>query len=222
MTPKDQMRESLTAESAYEAIRQKIVDGEYLPSQRLVETQLAQELGFSRHNIRVALDRLHSDGLVRLEPHRGATVATLNREDCLDILVARETLEGEVARLAARSATTEQLLALQETLEIMRDALTSGDFDRYSSHNITFHKLIYQASGNHTIPELISLLRLRLVRLQLRTILIPGRSEQSIAEHEAIYQAIASRDEAAADTAAREHMRNLRSTVAKAWTLVRL
>src|SRR5690606_20313746 len=60
-----------SADEAYERLKRGILDGEYLPSQRLVESKLADALGVSRHNVRVALDRLHSDGLVVLEPNRG-------------------------------------------------------------------------------------------------------------------------------------------------------
>lgn len=210
------------SDSAYETIRQKIIDGEFYPSQRLIEAQLAQSLGFSRHNVRTALDRLASDGLVRLEPNRGATVATLNLEDAVDILVAREALEAAVTRLAAEKATDEQVEQMGELIATMREALGDERFDDYSATNVRFHKLIHQASGNETMPELIATLRLRMSRLQLRSILIPGRSEKSIAEHEAIYLAIKARDANVAAEAAAEHLRSLRSAITRAWSLVKL
>ncbi|MCA9960745.1 MAG: GntR family transcriptional regulator, partial [Anaerolineales bacterium] len=85
---------------AYEQIKQKIIDGEYAPTQRLVEANLSQELGVSRHKVRAALERLHLDGLVHIEPNRGATVMSLELPEVLDILMAREVLEGGVAYLA--------------------------------------------------------------------------------------------------------------------------
>ena len=203
------------SDSAYETVRRKIIDGEYHPSQRLIEAQLAQSLGLSRHNVRTALDRLAADGLVKLEPNRGASVATLDLGDAVDILVAREAL-------AAENVTDEQIQRLGELIAAMRDALSAEEYPDYSATNVRFHHLIHEASGNRTMPELIATLRLRMSRLQLRSILIPGRSERSILEHEAIYQAVAERDPEAAAEAAARHMRSLREAISKAWSLVKL
>src|SRR5690606_26223759 len=74
---------------------------------------------------------------------------------------------------------------------------------------VMFHQKVYEASGSRTIPDLIKTLRLRLARLQLRTILIPGRSEGSLAEHVAIYEALRARDADAAAAAARGHVASL-------------
>ncbi len=210
------------ADLAYEQIKQKILDGEYAPSQRLVETNLAQELGLGRHNVRSALDRLHKDGLVHIEPNRGATVKSVELEEVLDILMAREILEGGVAFLAAERINADQVKQLEDCLNIMKGALQNGEYELYSSKNKVFHQIFYEASGNQTMPQLINLLRQRLARLQMRTILIPGRTDQSIGEHEAIFQALQAQDCPAADQAARAHMSNLRITIQKNWQLIRL
>lgn len=205
----------------YHQIKQKILDGEYAPSQRLIETSLAQELGVGRHKIRAALDHLQADGLVQIEPNRGATVKSLELAEVLDILVAREALEGGVAYLAAERVEANQIQQLAECLEIMRKALDEGAYDLYSATNKSFHQIIYDASGNQTMPQLIDSLRQRLARLQLRSILIPGRAKQSLAEHNAILQAMQTQDAPAAERAARAHLSGLRKAIEKAWQLVR-
>ena len=207
---------------AYEQIKQKILDGEYTPAQRLIETNLAQDLGVSRHKVRAALDRLHLDGLVHIEPNRGATVRSLELPDVLDILRAREVLEAGVASLAAKQITAAQIDQLEDCLNTMREALNTGEYEQYSTTNKIFHQIIYEASGNETMPQLINVLRQRLARLQFRTILIPGRTEKSIQEHEALFLALQARDAASADQAARAHMIGLRGAIEKAWQLVRL
>ena len=211
-----------SADQAYERLKRGILDGEYLPSQRLVESKLADALGVSRHNVRVALDRLHSDGLVVLEPNRGASVATLTLAQALDVLQAREALEVGVGRIAAERIGDDDLRVLQDLVAAMRGALESSEYDRYSATNQTFHRTIYRASGNETLPELIEQTKLRLARLQLRTILIPGRGERSLAEHEAILAALEAGDPDAAERALRTHMSNLRQAIEKAWALLRL
>lgn len=207
---------------AYERIRRRIIEGEYRPSQRLVEATLAASLGVSRHNVRVALDRLQAVGLVHIEPNVGATVAALTLDDALDTLHAREALEVEVAKMAAAridDAAAERLDALVAT---MREALAADEFDRYSATNRAFHDAIFALSGNRTIPELIGLLRLRMAQLQLRTILIPGRAEKSLAEHAAICEALKARDPVGTEAAVRTHLGQLRVAIKRAWSLVRL
>ncbi|HEX7003644.1 MAG TPA: GntR family transcriptional regulator [Trueperaceae bacterium] len=218
--PSEASSEKSATDVAYERIREKIVEGEFRPSQRLVEATLAENLGVSRHNVRVALGRLQSDGLVRIEPNHGATVATLGLEDTLDILVAREALEAEVARLAAERVSAAELEQLEACLRTMKLSLEQSEFENYSKTNRTFHQIIYRASGNGTMPELIALLRLRMARLHVRTILIPGRSDKSLAEHTGILDALREGDADGAEAALRTHMKSLREAIRKAWNLV--
>jgi DNA-binding GntR family transcriptional regulator len=218
--PSDSSFEKSSTDIAYERIREKIVEGEFRPSQRLVEATLAERLGVSRHNVRVALGRLQSDGLVRIEPNHGATVATLGLEDALDILVAREALEAEAVRLAASRVGPAEIERLEECIASMRRAMEKSEFDQYSATNRAFHEVIYDASGNRTTPELIGLLRMRMARLHVRTILIPGRSEKSLVEHTAILEALKAGDGEAAEAALRKHMSSLREAIRKAWNLL--
>jgi len=209
-------------DSAYKQIKQKILDGVYAPAQRLIETNLSQELGVSRHKVRAALDRLHLNGLVHIEPNRGATVMSLDLPEVLDILMAREVLEAGVTYLAAGQIKASETDRLEDCLDTMRAALNAGKYEQYSATNKLFHQIIYEASGNETMPQLINMLRQRLARLQFRIILIPGRTEKSIGEHEAILQALQTQNTSAAEQAARDHMRSLRKAIEKAWQLVRL
>lgn len=214
--------EKSASDKAFEEIRRRIIDGDYRPSQRLVESALATSLGVSRHNVRVALDRLHSVGLVKIEPNVGATVIALTLDDALDALRAREALEVEIARMAVDAIDDATVARLEQRVRAMRESLDAGEYDRYSATNHAFHDTIYAATGNRTIPELIGLIRLRLAQLQLRTILIPGRSERSLAEHTAIYEGLKNRDADETEAAVREHIGQLREALTKAWNLVRL
>jgi DNA-binding GntR family transcriptional regulator len=168
------------------------------------------------------LDRLHTEGLVQIEPNRGATVKSLDLAEVLDILIAREALEAEVAYLAAERIEANQIQRLEACLNAMREALREAEYDRYSATNKIFHQIIYEASGNQTMLQLGTSLRQRLARLQIRIILIPGRTEQTIAEHEAIFQALQAHDASAAKRAARAHLRSLRAAIQKAWQLIQL
>jgi len=208
-------------EQIYQQLRKRIIEGDYYPSERLVEKQLAEEYKTGRYNIRLALQKLQGDGLVIIEPHKGARIAELSLEDIMDILIAREELEVAVVRLAIKNITETECQRLEECINSMRVALSENKFDTYSQVNLRFHRTIYEACRNRSLQILIEMLRSRLARLQLRTILIPGRSEESLIEHQKIFEAFKKRDPILGEQSIRTHMGNLRINIQKAWSLVR-
>ena len=100
-------------ESAYHRLRRDIVDGVYAPREHLVETDVARELGVSRATVRAVLLRLHQDGLVAIQPNRGARVRSFSPDETAKIMRVREVLEGLAASLAAEQASAAQLAALR-------------------------------------------------------------------------------------------------------------
>jgi DNA-binding GntR family transcriptional regulator len=147
---------------------------------------------------------------VNVAPNRGATVANLSIEEAIDILYARQALEGAAASLAAERISDEQLDKLEELIGRMKAALDEKKFDLYSEINVEFHGIIYDACGSKKIPDIISSLRARVVRLQFRTILLPGRNEQSFNEHKGIYEALRKRSPEEAEAAMKKHFESLR------------
>jgi DNA-binding GntR family transcriptional regulator len=209
-------------EEAYDFIRQNILDGVYHPAQRLIESQLIKDIGVGRYHIRVALERLQAIGLVSLEPNRGASVTALELRDVLDILEAREVLEVLTIRLATKNMKPELLDQLNVHFDDMKQALQAEQFERYSEINTSFHEAIYCACGNKSVLELLILLKTRLTRLHLRTILLPGRADISIAEHRRILEALRQQDPDKAEEAIRIHIGTLGETVKRAWNLIRV
>ncbi len=210
-----------SAASAYEDIEAQILSGRLRPAERLVESTLAENLKASRHYVRTALVRLSKDGLVEIEQNKGARVSALTLRDVVDMFVAREGLEAEIVRLAARSITENQLERLNSILQAMRSAFESGQFDEYSELNKAFHQVIYAAAGNDTLAELITRIRLRLARLNMRIILLPGRGDSSLGEHSAIYHALAQRDSQRAVRAIRKHISAVRKDIENGWDLIK-
>jgi len=220
------MREERTSranvQTVHEAIRAAILNGEFSPAQHLVEAQLAERFNAGRHIIRLALERLDAEGLVTIEPNRGAVVTRLTQEEATDILLAREVLDGAAVRLATHRITDQQLQELKGLTEEMARAIDEGEYNRYSELNQRFHAIIYDACGSRKIPELIASLKARVVRFQFRTILVPGRAPRSLAEHQRIYEALARRDPDEAERAAREHVATMREALSQVWELVKL
>ena len=187
-------------------LRDAIVAGRLHPNERLVERELCRTLGVGRSAVRTALARLEQEGLVEHERHRGARVRVIDEREAVEILEARAVLEGLVARHAARRATAEDVEALRAILAEMRRRLDRGDLLAASDQNAVLHRRLVEIADHATASRLISTLRSQLVRFQYRTILVPGRSQRSFAEHEAVVDAVASGDATAAEEAMRTHL----------------
>jgi DNA-binding GntR family transcriptional regulator len=187
-------------------LREAIVTGRFQPSERLVETDVARELGVGRSAVRTALARLEHEGLVEHERHRGARVRLVEAQEAVEILETRAVLEGLAARHAAANATPDDVEDLKRVLDGMRRRLDAGDLLGASDQNAVLHGRILDISGHGTAARLIATLKSQLVRFQYRTILLPGRSERSFWEHSAIVEAIAAGDGAGAEQAMLAHL----------------
>ena len=192
--------------SPEDRLREAIVTGRFQPSERLIEVDVARELGVGRSAVRTALARLEHEGLVEHERHRGARVRLVTAEEAVEILETRAVLEGVAARHAARNASPEDIEDLEQILEGMRRRVDAGDLLGASDQNAVLHTRIVGISRHDTVARLIATLKSQLVRFQYRTILLPGRSEHSFGEHEAIVRAIAAGDSQAAEQAMRAHL----------------
>ena len=190
----------------YERLRAEIVSGRLLPNERLIEADLVKSLGASRTSVRAALVRLAHEGLVEHERNRGAKVRLVGESEAVEILETRAVLEGLIARKAADNATAADVDELREILDSMRTRLDAGDLLGSSEPNVKLHATIQRIANHGTVTRLVSRLNSQLVRYQYRTILQPGRPDRSLAEHEAIVEAIAAGDGDAAEAAMRWHI----------------
>lgn len=191
---------------AEDRLREAIVTGRLQPNERLIESDLAQAFGVSRTLVRAALTRLEHEGLVEHERNRGSRVRLVDKSEAVEILEARAVLEGLSARLAAQRASPEDVEALESILLEMQRLREAGDLLGVSDRNADLHKKLTVIAGHHTARRLIGTLNSQMVRFQYRTILLPGRSERSAAEHAAIVGAVAKGDGRAAEQAMRAHL----------------
>jgi DNA-binding GntR family transcriptional regulator len=172
----------------------------------LLEEELSARLGLGRAAVRMALVRLEHDGLVERERHRGARVRRVSEHEAIEILEARAALEGLAARHAAMNAEEAAIDGLREIIAEMRRLREAGDLMGLSNMNASLHARILEASRHETAKRLSRTLSSQIVRFQYRTVLLPGRPDQSLAEHSAIVEAIASRDPDAAEAAMQRHL----------------
>lgn len=204
---------SRPAEVAYQFIKQKIMDGIYRPSQKLTESELSEVIGVSRNTVKKALLKLEQENLVTLEENKGATIKSFSLDEIINYLEIREVLEGLIAKTAALHISEDKILQLEETLEKMDQYLTQNKLDDYSKCNHQFHNIIYEASTNQQAVEMVKKIKTQLQRLQIKTVLVPGRLQDSYKEHDKILNALRAKDGKWAEDAVKFHVSRVRQTI---------
>jgi DNA-binding GntR family transcriptional regulator len=197
----------------YRRLREGITNGQFHPNERLVEASVATRLGVGRTAVRAALVRLDQEGLVTLEPNRGARVRLITDREAMEIEEVRATLEAMLARRAATRVTAADLRELRQMVVEMRLRVDKNDAVGYSALNAPFHRRIWAAADHATASRLVGSLKSQSIRLQYQTMLRPGRTERSLREHEAIFEALKAHDPDRAESAMREHLAEVLETL---------
>ncbi len=195
-------------ELVLDAIREAIIDGSLKPRERLMEIQLAEELGVSRTPIREALRKLELEGFIVMVPRKGAYVADISFKDIADVYEIRAALEGLAASLAAERITDEELDEMERCLVGKAEAIANHDMEKLVEADTRFHDAIYRASRNDRLTSMINNLREQIQRFRATSLSVPGRMYQSLEEHRTIIEAIQSRDSQLARQVAYEHIEN--------------
>jgi DNA-binding GntR family transcriptional regulator len=200
---------------AYAALHAAIVAGALSPGERLVEEELAERLGYSRGAVRGAILRLGHEGLVSRERNRGARVRRFTLEEAVEILEARAALESLAAGYAALRRTDAEAAELQALVAEMAELQAAGELLAMSERNALMHRRILEISRHQVARDICARLHSQVVRFQFRTVLAPGRSTRSLAEHGEIVGAIGAGERDAAERAMREHLTNVASVLAQ-------
>ena len=193
----------------YERVRDEIVSGALRPGEQLVEARIAADLGVSKTPVREALIRLQRDGLVEIEPYRGARVLEPSATDIREILELRLLIECQIARDLAAHRPAGVLKALESSVAESRTAFATGDTPRVLDSLTAFSDILAEACGNSRMLKLLVDLRSVLLVIGKTSLRAPGREERSIAEHEAIVAAIRNGDEEEAATATARHIHSI-------------
>jgi DNA-binding GntR family transcriptional regulator len=203
-------------EATYQRLKRDIMEGVYTPRQRLIETDIAPALGVSRATLRAVLIRLQHEGLIEIQPNRGAQVRAFSVAEADRILQVRAVLEGLAAAIAAEQATPAQIEALRSIVTEMETTLAAGDLLGQLPLAGRFHRIIIEAAANEFIEQFLSMMHAPLMRHQFRLILAPGRKDESLAEHREILTCLEQHDAAGAEQAMRRHMAQLRHALQQA------
>ena len=195
------------ADQVFEHLETDILSGKYQKGESLTESKLSAELGVSRTPIREALRRLEQEHLIEEAP-KGVVVVGISEKDLEDIFTVRLKLEGSVAAMAALNYTEEQLAVIREALEFQEFYLNKNDPDRIKSMDSRFHETIYKMSGSTVLYDVLEPLHKKILKYRKTSVSNTSRAEASVAEHRAIYDALAARDSQKVERLVTEHLMN--------------
>ena len=176
----------------FNTLRQAILRGELKPGERLMEIQLANKLGVNRTPIREAIRKLELEGLVLMIPRKGAEVAEITEKSLRDVLEVRRALEELAVELVCEKITEEQIQDLKDAAEEFKESLESGDITRIAEADVKFHDVIYMATDNQKLIQLLNNLREQMYRYRVEYLKRSDFHQQLIDEHEEIIETIES------------------------------
>jgi DNA-binding GntR family transcriptional regulator len=186
-------------------LRTQILEGAVAGGERVNEVTLAQQLGLSRGPIREAVKQLASEGLLELQPKRGAFVRSFSARELVDLYALRTTLEMFAARLAAEKRTKQQLAALRASITQAQQQLAAGapyPWDR------DLHRLVVEAADNPPLAWILSLVNQQIQLGRARSAYERDRALAASSEHVSILRAIEAQDGDAAAAAMKMHLEN--------------
>ena len=208
---------SVLADQVRQHLLAGILDGRFAPQSRIVETQVARELGTSQAPVREALRALEAIGIVELLPFRGARVRRPTRREILEAYDVRSALETRAARLGVAQLDDAALADLERLWEAMQSAARKGDGQAVAEADSRFHARIVASGDNHTLER-----TWRSLEPYSRTYLslfVPGADPTWSANiHTPILEAIRRRDVDATVASLEDHFREVQANMAGRWT----
>ncbi|MCR5744060.1 MAG: GntR family transcriptional regulator [Lachnospiraceae bacterium] len=199
----------------FNTLRQAILKGELEPGERLMEVTLANKLGVSRTPVREAIRKLELEGLVLMIPRRGAEVASISEKNMMDVLEVREGLENLALELACQRITPDQIIELKRANVNFENTLSQGDVIAIAEADEHFHELIYKASGNEKLVQVINNIKEQMYRYRLEYIKDAKGRQRLVSEHKEIVGSLERKDLESAKRVMHVHLENQEETVKK-------
>lgn len=206
----------LLSDRAYERIRHDIIGCVLAPGTEISEAQLCAHYKLGKAPVRMALNRLAHDGLVRAMPRRGYRVTEVTLKDIHDVFELRLMLEPQAARMASGRVDAQRLRALDEAC---RAGYQPGDTKstwRFLEANKAFHVEIARATGNRRLAEAVEQLLDEMTRLLHLGLGLRNRSQEMSREHRSLVKALARGDGDTAERICREQIEAARGMVLSA------
>ena len=174
----------------FKTLRQAILRGELKPGERLMEIQLANKLGVSRTPIREAIRKLELEGLVLMIPRKGAEVADITEKSLKDVLEVRRALEELSVKLTCDRITKEEIKELEQAAENFRKTMKSKDITEIAEADVRFHDVIYTATKNQKLIQLLNNLHEQMYRYRIEYLKDEEVYPKLLKEHKEIIERI--------------------------------
>lgn len=193
-TPWPNVSQHTLADQAYEAIRNRIVNGELSVGEFVREQEVSEALGVSRTPVREALGRLASEGFLDRIPHRGFRVPEEAIATLLELYPILSVLEILAGKLALARLTSADIRRMEDINERMAELRDSGKVRELIGLNDRFHQVISRRTGNQRLSDLLTDLRSQVKRLEVWYYSDLDRIDDSVAHHEELIQAMENGD----------------------------
>ncbi|QHE83859.1 GntR family transcriptional regulator [Hydrogenophaga sp. BPS33] len=211
-TPSDASSDPSTAETVFHGIVNGLETGQFVPGQRLVETDLAAQFGVGRNSVREALQHLAADGVIDTVRHKGAVVRSLSLQETLDVLDVAERMTGLLARNAARAVKNgNPAKALSQALERLAAAASSSS-EGFAQARRHFYRVLLDLGGSKELRRLLRVIHMPIVHAQYR---LGSLREMRLRDYDTIGRAVLRGNEAKADEAGAAHVRHVRTEILK-------
>lgn len=197
----------------FNTLREAILKGELKPGERLMELQLASKLGVSRTPIREAIRMLEQEGLAVTIPRKGAEVAKMTEKDMEDVLQVRDALDELAASIACEQITTEELEELKRTMREFEESTKTGDVKRIAEVDVKFHDIIYKATRNPKLENILNNLREQMYRYRVEYLKDEKNFPVLIKEHSEIVDGLVKRNKEKVIAAMHKHVKNQANAV---------
>lgn len=198
----------------FQTLRQAILRGDLAPGQRLMEIKLSTQLGVSRTPIREAIRMLELEGLVSNIPRKGAMVADITEKDLNDVLEVRLGLEELAILLACERITEDEKKLLEEKSREFADMVEAGaDLSELARTDVEYHDVIYQATKNPRLVQLLNNLREQMYRYRIEYLKDASRRQSLVDEHMLICSCIEKKDVRGAQDTMSEHISRQQRTI---------
>lgn len=199
----------------FDIIENAILSGSFRPGERIIETELAKNLGISKSPVREALKKLEGEGIVRLVPRKGFFVRNIGRKSIEDLCDVMFIIEVAAARLSLKKKTEAVCQKIDEILDQMKGHLRRKDHTSYTLANRQFHGLFYDLTENEWILKISQMFFKEADMLRSLSLYTSDRFSRSIEEHDAIADAYKKGDEERLEGAVKKHLMMFRDNILK-------
>jgi len=200
----------LLSQKVYRILKERIIKGNLKPGEKILEVNIAEQLGVSRTPIREALRELAAEGFVKMIPNQGMVVSNVSIEDIKEVLQIRKLLEGFAASIAAKKINKGEIKKLEKIIEKMNISISKDDVLVYSDLNGEFHNLILKVCGNKRLIKICANLSGSDHRFRIRALRDNSeRLKYSLKEHQEIVDALKKEDSEQAARRSKKHIKNV-------------